>query len=102
MTTAMLKWSAHLLLAGALVGAATAAPNQQQAAFSVAVTLHTAVKPLSAAQLCEGGRTLQALGATIQVDCTSMSSSGKERNTAPPAEPRSIPPSPRPEVTVTF
>jgi len=66
------------------------------------VTLHTAVKPLSAAELCRDGRPIQTLGATIQIDCPKPVRS-QQPMTESTGEPRPTgdPPA-HPEVTVTF
>jgi hypothetical protein len=102
MTSAMLLRLACLLLAAAVAAPAFAGSSEQRASFSVAVTLHTAVKPLSAAQLCEDGRLLQALGATIEVDCTNKASAGEARDATAPRAAGSVKKQLRPEVTVTF
>jgi len=101
-----LSWGSHLLIALLLCAAAGgASANQTHAAFAVAVTLHTVVKPLSAEQLCHNGRPIQTLGATIQIDCPRMhpaAPGGPAARVTPAAagtvEPRQLPP----EVTVTF
>ncbi|MHB1123106.1 MAG: hypothetical protein ACYC0T_10350 [Ramlibacter sp.] len=72
--------------------------GQQQASFSVAVTLHRVVKPLSASELCKEGKPIRTLGATIQIDCPPAG------RTAAPGGEASLTDEKRPraEVTVSF
>lgn len=93
--------AAALLVASGVVAAAPAAAGQQQASFSVAVTLHMAVKPLTPAELCRDGRPITTLGATIQVDCSRVNAPPQDR--PPTTREATAPERPaRPEVTVTF
>jgi len=102
MRSAIPAWPACLVLVAALAAPALAASNQQQASFSVAITLHTAVKPLSAAELCRDARTIQTLAATIQVDCPTAATSQQARPESTPEPHSTGEPQARPEVTVTF
>lgn len=104
MTTATLARTACFMLAVAVAGPGLAASNEQRASFSVAVTLHTAVKPLSVAELCRDGRPFQVVGASIEVDCTKSAPpvrAGRSEAARQPATSSTEPPS-RPEVTVVF
>lgn len=87
-----------LAVAWGLLASGPATAGQQQASFSVAVTLHRLVKPLSAAELCKDGKPIQTLGATIQVDCPRP----VERAGADAQGARANEKIPRPEVTVIF
>lgn len=88
-----------LVVAGALLASGAAGAGQQQASFSVAVTLHRVVKPLSAAELCKDGEPIRTLGATIRIDCPRP-----PNRAAVPGREASLTGEklPRPEVTVTF
>jgi hypothetical protein len=87
-----------LMMGASLLGCGAA--SAQQASFAVAVTLHAAAKPMSAAQLCPEGKPMDILGATIRVDCpvvakasaTAAGHTGSSQNVIPR----------HPEVTVTF
>lgn len=100
-----LGWRSLVLGLGLLGTAGVWASEQQvNAAFAVAVTLHTVVKPLSADQLCRDGLPIQSLGATIQIECphgppAAPAAPAREAN---PAAPGAIQPRQAPEVTVTF
>ena len=88
-----------LLIASAALLSSGAA-SAQQASFAVSVTLHSVVKPLSAAQLCQDGKPMSMLGATISIDCPVVASAD---NTQQDAGSRAAPTKLRqPEVTVTF
>ncbi|HEY5678087.1 MAG TPA: hypothetical protein VIR81_14935 [Myxococcales bacterium] len=90
-----------LLAASSLGVSALAFAGQQQASFSVAVTLHMSVKPLSPVELCRNGRPITAVGATIQVDCSRVNLPPQDRPAA--VREATAPERPaRPEVTVTF
>lgn len=93
--------AAALLVVGGIGAPVLASAGQQQASFSVAVTLHMAVKPLSAAELCRDGRPITTLGATIQVNCSRVNP--PPQGPAPATREATAPDRPaRPEVTVTF
>lgn len=99
MGTARSAWAAMLVVAGAVTAWGVAEAGQQQASFSVAVTLHRVVKPLSAAELCKDGTPIRTLGATIQIDCPRpVNKAGGAENEASLTGKRL----PRPEVTITF
>ncbi len=58
-----------LAIALALVGWAGAQAAEQQASFTVAITLHSISKPLAVAQLCPAGKALDRVGVAITVTC---------------------------------
>jgi hypothetical protein len=102
MTIKPIRSRAIFVMAGALVAAAGAAAGQQQASFAVAVTLHTAVKPLSAAELCRDGRPITTLGATIQVACPKPAAQTQQPSEGTPEPSATRERQSPPEVTVTF
>lgn len=99
MTSVKSAWPALLVIVSALMASGAAAAGQQQASFSVAVTLHRVVKPLSAAQLCKDGRPIQSLGAMIQIDCPQAPQKAGAAAREATLTDANLP---RPEVTVTF
>ena len=81
---------------------AVAAQADQQASFSVSVTLHSSSKATAATQLCPEGRALSLLaGSSVRVDCppgmNSKTTSGLKTGTANPGV--TLKPA---EVVVTF
>ena len=77
------------------------AAGAQQASFAVAVTLHAAAKPMSAAKLCPAGKPAEILGATIRVDCPLVANAGTH-STAERTGSSLTNAQRHPEVTVTF
>jgi hypothetical protein len=88
-----------LMLAVALVTGGGA--YAQQASFAVAITLHTAMKPLTASQLCPAGKPMDILAVAVRVECPTVANANSFNVLGSSAR-SSGQPSPPPEITVTF
>ena len=72
MNTITAAASRILIICAGLMSLGAAGAAEQQASFSVAITLHTISKPMSVAHLCPEGKPLDRVGVSITVTCPAI------------------------------